>query len=321
MRQAGRYLSEYREVRKRKGGFLEMCYDSDAAAEVSVQPFDFFGMDGVIMFSDILTPLIPMGMNIEFSPGPIVHNPISARSEIDRLRNYDPSEGVPFVGAILGKIKKYLNGRAPVIGFAGAPFTLGVYMVGKEKSETAMGMKRLIYGDPDSYGTLMEKLTQMTINYLNYQIASGAEVIQLFDTWAGNLSKAEFNEYVLPYVSRIFANLNRKGVPVIYFVNGGSHLLESMNLCGADTIGIDWRTDIEVARSVINPEFGLQGNLDPAMLFAGQYMLEEKVCNILEFFSNKKGFIFNLGHGIHKETPRENVKFVVDLVHGFDVRQ
>jgi uroporphyrinogen decarboxylase len=318
MRQAGRYLPEYRAVRKQAGGFLEMCFNHEWAAEVSIQPYEIIGVDAIIMFSDILTPLIGMGMDLEFTPGPKFNNPIKDERDIDALKLPDPDENTPYVGKTLDLIHKEIKGAVPVIGFAGAPFTLASYMVEGETSKSFLKIKELCYNHEAVYRKLMDKLTRMTIDYLNYQIDHGAQMVQLFDTWAGSFSRDDYQALVFPYVEQIFSQLKGKGtVPKVYYINGGQHLLEDMAVTGADMVGLDWRTDLSYAQDLIGNKVALQGNLDPAILLGGKDLIRQNVRTILDKFNGDTGHVFNLGHGIDKTVNPEHLKAMVAEVKAY----
>lgn len=315
MRQAGRYLPEYLVVREKAGSFLDLCMNSELAAEVSIQPLDLMEVDAVIMFSDILTPLMGMGIDLDFIPGPHIGNPIESSRDIEKLAIPDPSVSTAYVGEILNRIRKEITGRAPVIGFAGAPFTLACYLVKDEKSKLYANLTTLFYNEPKTAHLLMSKLTRMTIDYLNYQIENGAQMVQLFDTWAGIFNAADFKEHIFPYVAEVFANLNRRGeVPVVYYINGGNHLLELMSQTGADVIGLDWKTDIGTAREMIGKKVALQGNLNPNILFCKPEVITQKVEDIIQSYDRDTGHIFNLGHGIDKAVNPKHLLHMVRTV-------
>ena len=315
MRQAGRYLPQYLKVREKAGSFLNLCMTPELAAEVSIQPLDLMEVDAVIMFSDILTPLIGMGVELDFVPGPIISNPIQNESGIKNLLLPEPDESTPYVGKLLNILKKELAGRAPIIGFAGAPFTLASYLIEGGSSKLFHQLTKFFLETPKIAHQLMSKLTKMTISYLNYQIENGAQMVQLFDTWAGILSKDDFEEFVRPYVTQIFSELlKRKEIPAVYYVNGGNHILESMAATGADVIGLDWRTDIGEAKRLIGNKVALQGNLDPNVLFCEPEIIKQRVVPILTKYGPESGHIFNLGHGIDKEVNPEHLLYMVRTV-------
>ncbi len=321
MRQAGRYLSEYREVREKAGSFLKLCMNPELAAEVSIQPLDIIGVDAVIMFSDILTPLIGIGTELDFVPGPVISNPVRTGSDINNLKPFNPEESTAYVGAILKLIRKQIEGRAPVIGFAGAPFTLACYLVEGGNTKLFSKTIQLFFDQPELAHQLMDKLSVLTIDYLNYQIENGAQMVQLFDTWAGILSPEDFKQYILPYITRIFDSLDKKNeVPRVYYVNGSSHLLPQMATCGADVIGLDWRTDIGRVKQQIGDKVALQGNIDPNILFCSKEIIQQRTKQILDKFGSDSGHIFNLGHGIDKSVNPEHLKAMVETVKTYSVR-
>jgi uroporphyrinogen decarboxylase len=322
MRQAGRYLPQYREVRARAGSFLDLCHTPELAAVVSLQPLELMEVDAVIMFSDILTPLMGMGVSLDFDPGPVIHQPIREESDIRRLVLPDPSESCAYVGRLLNLLRQELRDRVPVIGFAGAPFTLASYLVAEEKGKNMAYLTRLLFDEPTLAHRLLDLLTRMTIDYLNYQIENGAQVIQLFDTWAGTLRADEFDVYALPYVQRIFSALNQKGeVPTIYYINGSHHLLDRLMSTGADVISLDWRADIGSVRARLGDKVALQGNLNPNVLFCDPTVIRTKTAEILQKFGSGSGHIFNLGHGIDKDVNPEHLLHMVRSVKELSQRQ
>lgn len=321
MRQAGRYLPQYLEVRNKAGSFLDLCMNPELAAEVSIQPLDIIGVDAVIMFSDILTPLLGMGIDLDFVPGPVISSPIKTERDIANLKPFDPYESTAYVGDILGLIRREIENIAPVIGFAGAPFTLASYLVEGGNSKLHSQVVKMFFDCPECAHQLMEKLTTMTIDYLNYQIANGAQMIQLFDTWAGIFSAEDYKEMIFPYVSQIFENLDGKNeVPCVYYINGSFHLLPIMSETGADVISLDWKTDMGEAKRLIGDKVALQGNLDPNVLFCKPDIIRKKVKDILSKYGSDSGHIFNLGHGIDKNIDPENLKIMVQTVKECSVR-
>ncbi len=322
MRQAGRYLPEYREVRDKAGNFLKLCTNPDFAAEVSLQPLDIIGVDAVIMFSDILTPLMGIGVDLDFVPGPVIGNPIRSEQDIHSLGTFQPEESTAYVGDIIHLILKQMDGRAPLIGFAGAPFTLACYMVEGGNSKIYSKTIKLFFGEPELAHQLMDKLTTLTIDYLNYQIDAGVHMVQLFDTWAGILSAADYERYVQPYVTRIFRGLKKQGVvPRVYYINGSCHLIPNMAETGADVIGLDWRANIPQVKNAIGDRVALQGNLDPNTLFCSIDVIKERTKLILDQFGPESGHIFNLGHGIDKQVNPEHLIAMVDTVKSHSVRK
>lgn len=316
MRQAGRYMAEYQAIRS-KVSFLELCKNVDLAVEVSLQPYKAFGMDGVIMFSDILTIPEAMGMDLDFTEnkGPVFSNPIASVSDIKNLPGIDPNKDTAFVPAILKQLKGELSAdpETALIGFSGAPWTLATYMVEGGTSRNFTRIKSMMYDDPEALGLLLKKLTLAVTDYLNAQIEAGAQVVQLFDTWGGILSVDEYRRWILPCHQAIIDNLNRDKAPVILFVNNSRGLLPHIAEARPDVISIDTTTKLTDARSILGNQFALQGNLDSNALFARPQVLEQMVKQTL-MEGGDTGYIFNLGHGILPKTPVENVKLLVDTV-------
>jgi uroporphyrinogen decarboxylase len=314
MRQAGRYLPEYMAVRS-KCTFLELCKTPELAAQVTLQPVDILGVDAAILFSDILTPVEPMGMALDFVPGPVFENPVRSMADVDRLVIPDMEADVPYVLETIRILRRELAGRVPLIGFGGAPFTLACYMVEGKGSKDFALIKRMMYGAPDVYAALMEKITMMSMEYLNAQIAAGAQAIQIFDTWGGILSPSDYATYVLPYTVKLINGLNRTKTPVIHFVKGSGAMLDTVKLAGGDVMGLDWHVNLGKARDLLGPQVAVQGNLDPTVLYAPQATIEAEVKRVLDENAGRPGFIFNLGHGILPTVPPENAKFMVECVH------
>lgn len=314
MRQAGRYLPEYAALRS-KYSFLELCETPELAVQVTIQPVDILGVDAAILFSDILTPVQSMGMKLHFTPGPVFENPVSSMTDVDALRIPCIEQDVSYVLDTIKILRRALDGKVPLIGFGGAPFTLACYMVEGKGVKDFFSIKRMLYTAPDVYTALMDKITTMCIEYLNAQIAAGAQVIQIFDTWGGILSPSDYRTYVLPHTTRLINGLNRALTPVIHFVMGAGTMLDTIKESGADVIGLDWHVKLSVARDALGPGTPVQGNLDPAILVASQKNIEYEVKRILEENAGRTGFIFNLGHGILPTAPVENVKFLVECVH------
>src|SRR5450631_1450821 len=314
MRQAGRYLPEYMAVRA-KCTFLELCKTPELAAEVSIQPVDILGVDAAIMFSDILTPVEPMGMKLDFVPGPVFESPIRSLADVEKLRIPQMEQDVPYVLETIKILRRELANKVPLIGFGGAPFTLACYMVEGKGSKDFAQIKRMMYSAPDVYAALMEKITMMSMEYLNAQIKAGAQAIQIFDTWGGILSPSDYASYVLPYTTRLINGLNRMETPVIHFVKGAGTMLDTVKLAGGDVIGLDWHVNLGTARDVLGTDMGVQGNLDPTVLYAPHATIEIEVRRILDENAGRPGLIFNLGHGILPTVPPENAKFMVECVH------
>ncbi|OGU14799.1 MAG: uroporphyrinogen decarboxylase [Geobacteraceae bacterium GWC2_53_11] len=314
MRQAGRYLPEYMAVRS-KCTFLELCKTPELAAEVSIQPVDILGVDAAIMFSDILTPVEPMGMKLDFVPGPVFENPIRSMADVEKLRIPQMEQDVPYVLETIKILRRELAGKVPLIGFGGAPFTLACYMVEGKGSKDFAQIKRMMYAAPEVYAALMEKITTMSMEYLNAQITAGAQCIQIFDTWGGILSPVDYERYVLPYTTRLINGLNRMETPVIHFVKGSGAMLDSVQKAGGDVMGLDWHVNLGAARDLLGPKMAVQGNLDPTTLYAPQNIIEREVKRVLDENAGRPGHIFNLGHGILPTVSPDNAKFMVECVH------
>lgn len=319
MRQAGRYMSQYRAMRERYS-FLKLCHTPSAAVEVSLQPYREFGMDGVIMFSDILIPPEAMGLEVVFGDGgPSFPNPLRTAADIDRLIIPDPHEKTGFVMDILNQLRQELSGDpdTALIGFAGAPWTLATYMIEGGGSRHFAKIKGFMYEQPKLLHRLMAKLSETIILYLNAQIAAGAQVVQLFDTWGGILSVEEYRRFILPYHQQIIRSLNRESAPVILYVNNSRGLLPMLAEAGPDVISVDPLTSLAEARELAGPGFALQGNLEPTSLFTSPETLAPMVKSMIaegQAITGGQGYIFNLGHGILPQTPVENVRLLVDLV-------
>jgi uroporphyrinogen decarboxylase len=320
MRQAGRYMEDYRKLRARYG-FLELCKTPDLAAQITVTPVERLKVDAAILFADILLLLEPMGVGLEYTKGdgPMIHKPVSSRTHVEELMEFEPEEALPFVFEAARKACAALNGKAPLIGFAGAPFTLASYLVEGGSSRTYLNTKKLIYSNPGAWRPLMERLSSLTTKYLNAQIAAGAEAVQLFDSWAGCLSPDDYERYVLPHTRATIAGLT-PGIPVIHFSTGTSGFLKSVRTAGGDIIGVDWRVRLDQAWEHIGYDVGIQGNLDPAALLAAPKEIRRRVGDILERAGDRPGHIFNLGHGVLPETPVENVIAMVEAVHELSAR-
>ncbi|MFZ5998562.1 MAG: uroporphyrinogen decarboxylase [Nitrospirota bacterium] len=318
MRQAGRYLPDYQKVRA-KVDFLTLCKTPELAAEVTIQPVEILKADVAILFSDILIPIEPMGMKLEFSEskGPILYDPIRNDVAVSRLRTIKAEEDVPFVMETVKTLVNKLN--VPLIGFSGAPFTLATYMVEGGSSKNFINTKKMMYQTPDLYAKLMWKITDTVINYLQAQIEAGVHAIQVFDSWAGILSPYDFEQFALPYVQKIIATFKGK-VPVIYFAFNGSAMLKSVKKSGADVLGLDWRITMQDALGALGSDVAVQGNLDPVTLFGTKELIRDRVAKILEGARGAKGHIFNLGHGILPETPVDNAIAMVEAVHELSSR-
>lgn len=313
MRQAGRFLPEYRKVRERVD-FLTLCRTPELAAQVTLQPIDRFGFDAAILFSDILIPAGPMGFDVVFNPGPVIDRPVRTPADVDRIPDADPEPEVPFVFETVRLLRRELDGRVPLIGFAGAPFTLAAYLVEGRGSKHFDKIKRLLLGDPGTAHRLLEKVTTITERYLSAQVRAGAQAIQLFDSWAGLLSGDLYREFGLRYARRVMQALGDCGVPRIYFALNGSHLMSGIRECGADVVGVDWRLPLDEADRALDHRFVLQGNLDPCTLLAPVEVVRAGADRVLDEARGLRGHVFNLGHGILPDTPLEQVEALVDRV-------
>lgn len=315
MRQAGRYMEEYREVRA-KIGFLELCKNPSLCAEVMVTAVNRLGVDAAIIFSDLLPILEPMGLHLEFAAGdgPVIHNPIREAKDVDRILELDDVQSLDFVMQTVRETRAALPDDLPVIGFAGAPFTLASYMIEGGSSRNYLHTKTLMYRDAGAWRALMERIARAVTVYLNAQIAAGAQCVQLFDSWAGCLAPADYRLYVLPYVQQIIRQLV-PGVPVINFATGNPALLSLLAEGGAPVVGIDWRVELDQAWQIVGTEKSVQGNLDPTVLLGERDLIFRRAQRVLDQAAGRPGHIFNLGHGILKETPVDNVVALIDYVH------
>ena len=312
MRQAGRYLPEYRKVREGVT-FLEMCRDVDRAVEVSLQPIDLVGSEAVILFQDIFTPIPGMGVELDFRPGPVIAEPLRTREQVEALRAPDPRESVPFVFEILRILRRELRDRRiPVLGFAGAPFTLAAYLVEGKGSKDFGTLRRMMHSEPALLRALMARLADLTVDYLKAQIEAGAQVVQLFDTWAGLLSTAQYRDWILPGHREIAQRLQGAGAPLILYVNNGAHVVAEMVESGADVISLDWRADLAHAARHFGQRVSLQGNLDPFCLAEPRERIVEMVREMARAAAPARGYILNLGHGCLPETPVEGVRAFTD---------
>jgi uroporphyrinogen decarboxylase len=314
MRQAGRYLPEYREIRG-KTPFLELCKTPDLAAEVTAQPVRRLGVDAAIIFSDILIPVEAMGMALELGDkGPHLPKPLRTEADVEALAVPDPVETCGFLAEAIKRTRKLLSDSVPVIGFCGAPFTLAAYMVEGGGSKSFIEVKRLLFEQPKVAHRLFEKLTQTLIPYLEMQVEAGAKVVQIFDSWGGELSPQDLRTFTLPYLTRMVHALKAKGVPVIVFGTSMSTHLTDLKSTGADVIGLDWRIELDAGRRLLGPDVAVQGNLDPLALFLPEAELKARAEDIVRR-GGQTGHIFNLGHGILPPTRPEAAKCLVDAVH------
>lgn len=315
MRQAGRYLPEYRAVRQ-KADFLTMCKTPELAAEVTIQPVDILGVDAAIIFSDILVIPEAMGMHLEMheGKGPIFSQPIRNEFDAKQLKNIDPDIELKYVLDAVRLTKKELNNRVPLIGFSGSPWTLLTYMVEGRGSKNFTEIKKLIFNNPKLAHSILEKLSDTISVYLSAKIEAGCNAIQIFDTWGGILSQKDFLEFSLPYVQKIISQLKRNDEPVIFFAKGVHHNLDTMADIGADVLGLDWTMNLGEVRKKVGHRVALQGNLDPTVLYANKNYIKQQVITVLESFGEGSGHIFNLGHGVLPDVDPENVKALVQFV-------
>ena len=320
MRQAGRYMPEYRAMRERHG-FLELCKNPQAAAEVTLQPVERLGVDAAILFADILLVLEPLGVGLEFTrgEGPHIQRPVRGADDVARLGRADVAAAVGFVFETVRLARKALADRIPLIGFAGAPFTLASYLIEGGASREFLLTKRFMRAERDAWHAMLGRLAGITADYLNGQIAAGAQAVQLFDSWVGTLSPADYREFVLPHSRSVIQRLT-PGIPVIHFGVGTATLLPPMKEAGGDVIGLDWRVELGPTWERLGHDVAVQGNLDPAVLLSSSGEIRRAAKAILDGAARRPGHIFNLGHGIHQETPVENVKALVDIVHELSSR-
>lgn len=322
MRQAGRYMPEYRAIRARHS-ILEICARPDLAAEVTLQPVRALGVDAAILFADILLPLVPMGMRLEFAAGegPQIHNPVRTPEDVEALRPVDPQESLGHVLEAVRRVRAELDGSVPLIGFAGAPFTLASYMIEGRGSRHYVHTKTLMYREPRAWHALLERLARVVSDYLAAQVRAGAQAVQVFDSWVGCLGPEDYREYVLPHSRAVFRDLAPLGVPAIHFGTGTAMLLEGMREAGGDVIGLDWRIPLGAGWERLGRGVAVQGNLDPVALFAPRPALEKQVRAVLAQAGGRDGHIFNLGHGILPGTPVDNVRATVDIVRTLGERR
>jgi len=315
MRQAGRYLPEYRAVRE-KSDFLTMCKTPELAAEITIQPVDLIGVDAAIIFSDILVIPEAMGMKLEMieSVGPKLFNPIRSKSDVTRLKEIDPFKELKYVLDAISLTKKELNNRVPLIGFAGSPWTLMTYMVEGDGSKSFSEIKKFIYNQPEAAHLLLDKIAVAVADYLSAKIEAGADAVQIFDTWGGLLSPADFEEFSLNYITKVISNIKRKDQPVIVFAKGVHYDLDKLAMCGTDVIGLDWTMNLGQTRKTVGSKVALQGNLDPAVLYAGHDKIKSEAINVLDSYGKGTGHIFNLGHGILPDVSPGKAKYLVEIV-------
>lgn len=322
MRQAGRYLPEYREVRKDAGDFMSVCRNAELACEVTIQPLRRFPLDAAILFSDILTIPDAMGLGLYFETGegPKFERPIISKADVEKIGIPDPEDELGYVMNAVRTIRKELKGEVPLIGFSGSPWTLATYMVEGGSSKSFTKIKKMMFAEPQTLHLLLDKLADSVISYLNAQIAAGAQSVMVFDTWGGVLSPRDYKDFSLQYMAKIVDGLVRENegrkVPVTLFTKNGGMWLESIAATGCDGVGLDWTIDIEDAVARVGDKVALQGNMDPSMLYASKPRIEQEVAKILKGFGNKgTGHVFNLGHGIHPDVNPEHAGHFIESVH------
>ncbi|MDH3534253.1 MAG: uroporphyrinogen decarboxylase [Gammaproteobacteria bacterium] len=329
MRQAGRYLPEYRETRKRAGSFLDLCKNKELACEVTLQPLRRFALDAAILFSDILTIPDAMGLGLYFAEGegPRFERPLRSADAIQRLGVPDPHDSLRYVTDAVSLIRQELDGQVPLIGFSGSPWTLSTYMVEGGSSKEYRFVKGMMYENPAALHQLLDKLAQAVIAYLNAQIEAGAQAVMVFDTWGGVLTPQTYRDFSLQYMRQIVAGLKREHegqtIPVTLFTKGGAQWLEAIADSGCNAVGLDWTIDIDEARARIGDRVALQGNLDPCMLYADRETIRASAKDIITRFGNHPGHVFNLGHGIRQTVDPEHLGVLIDAVHeyGYEIRQ
>lgn len=316
MRQAGRYLPEYRKVRE-KYSFLQMCRIPEVAVEVTLQPLRRFELDAAILFSDILIFFPQMGLKLEFyeSKGPVIENPISTADDVEELRVPSAREEIGFVGEAVRILRSELSDKKALIGFSGAPFTLASYAVEGGHSKNYIKVKKMMWNEPEAFSKLLDKITTTIIDYLKMQLEEGADAVQVFDSWIGALSPEDFKRYALPYLKRIFEELKGYGKPLIYFGTMTAGYFDLIKDVGSHAVGVDWRIDIDKAWEMVGFDKAVQGNLDPIVLYAEPQVIKNHAEFILLKVGKRNGHVFNLGHGLTPETPVDSVKLLVDFVH------
>lgn len=321
MRQAGRYLPEYKATRAVAGDFMSLCKNAELACEVTLQPLRRYALDAAILFSDILTIPDAMGLGLYFETGegPRFSSPVTCRADVEKLPVPDPEQELGYVMNAVRTIRKNLNGDVPLIGFSGSPWTLATYMVEGGSSKTFTKLKKMMYAEPETLHLMLDKLADSVILYLNAQIRAGAQSVMIFDTWGGVLTGRDYLAFSLHYMHKIVDGLQRESegrrVPVTLFTKGGGQWLEAMAATGCDALGLDWTTDIADARRRVGDKVALQGNMDPSMLYASPARIEEEVATILQGYGKGTGHVFNLGHGIHQDVPPEHAGAFIEAVH------
>lgn len=320
MRQAGRYMPEFRAIRQ-KVDFLTLCNTPELVVEVSMQPVDQLGVDGAIIFSDLLIPCQAMGSDLAYvkGEGPVIYNPVRTAEDVAQLGSPDPAEASPSLGESIRLLKREVEPKIPVLGFTGAPWTTAAYMIEGGGSSHYIRTKQMMWREPELFQTLLTKISEVLVRYLCYQIEAGVRLVQLFDTWAGGLMEADYRRYCLPMTQWVIAQVKAKHpeIPVVLYVNNSHHLLEATAESGADMLSVDWRVDLAEADARVGDKVSLQGNLDPTRLFDTIDHVEAATRDVLSRYPHATGHVFNLGHGILPETPVENVKRVVETVKAY----
>ena len=316
MRQAGRYLPEYRALRE-KLSFIEMCHRPDVAAEVTLQPLARYELDGAVIFADILLPLEGMGIGFHFDShdGPVIERTVRAAADLDGVHVGDPGTDTPYVLEAVRLVVRELAGKVPVIGFAGAPFTLASYVIEGGHSRNYADVKRLMLAEPSTFARLMALLADTVVAHLLAQVEAGAQVLQLFDSWVGALGPGDYERFAAPHTRRVLEAVSGRGVPVIHFACGASGMLAQVRAAGGDVVGVDWRIDLDRARDELGDGVAVQGNLDPAALLGPPGELERHAADVLRRARGRPGHVFNLGHGVLPSTPPDAVARLVELVH------
>jgi uroporphyrinogen decarboxylase len=320
MRQAGRYMADYRALRQRYS-LLEICRIPDLAVAVTLQPVDVIEVDAAILFSDLLIPFTPMGLDFDFikGEGPSIAHPVRCAGDVDRLRSFEPREALPYVFETIRLLRGELVDRVPLIGFGGAPFTLAAYAIEGGPSTTYARTKAFMYAQPAAWHRLCDRFARTMVNYLTAQVEAGVQALQIFDSWAGALGRDDYREFAHPHTSRIFTEVRELGVPVVHFGVGTAAILADMADAGGDVIGVDWRLPLDEAWSIVGPERAIQGNLDPTLLLGPRQRLFAAADDVLRRAGGRAGHIFNLGHGILPNTPLELVQELAKHVHSFKV--
>jgi uroporphyrinogen decarboxylase len=316
MRQAGRYLPEYRATRAERGGFLEMVHDPATAAEITLQPVRRFGMDAAVIFCDILVPPAAMGAGVRFEEGvgPLLEPTVRDAAAVEALTDFDPLEATGFLGQAIRLVREQLGDERAILGFCGAPFTVASYLVEGRSSRNFEHTKQMMLGRPQLFERLLTRVVDVSIPYLAMQVEAGADALQIFDSWGGAFDAATYRARILPHLKRMVTGAKATGAPVIVYLNGGGHLLEVLADSGADLVSVDWRVDPADAMARIGGRVGLQGNLDPCTLFAPPAVVADEAKRVLEAFADQPGYIFNLGSGILPKTPLESVEALWETV-------